>query len=232
MGTDTAGRTGTSTPGRGVLEGAFALLEALRLHGDEAGVTELALTCGVPKGTVHRLLDQLVAVGAVERRGARYRVGPQMFRLGQGWQPHPGLRAAARLPLHRLRGATGASAVLAVMRDDLALTVSSVPGELEPLVPVRDGVSFLLDTAAGKALRGPRSTGPVLDREDVMDQVVCAAVPVRAPDGRPVAALAGLVRAGRSLDALAHAVAEAGLAITRALSRGPGAVRLPPVARL
>ncbi|MFJ6939013.1 IclR family transcriptional regulator [Streptomyces sp. NPDC101132] len=231
-GTETAGRTGTSTPGRGVLEGAFALLEALRLHGDEAGVTELALTCGVPKGTVHRLLDQLVAVGAVERRGARYRVGPQMFRLGQGWQPHPGLRAAARLPLHRLRGVTGASAVLAVMREDLALTVSSVPGELEPLVPVRDGVSFLLDTAAGKALRGPRGTGPVLDREDVMDQVVCAAVPVRAPDGRTVAALAGLVRAGRSLDALAHAVAEAGLAITRALTRGPGAVRLPPVARL
>ncbi|MYV72102.1 helix-turn-helix domain-containing protein, partial [Streptomyces sp. SID2131] len=50
-----------------MLEGAFALLDALRRNGDEAGVTELALACGVPKGTVHRLLDQLVGVGAVER---------------------------------------------------------------------------------------------------------------------------------------------------------------------
>ncbi|WP_037890043.1 IclR family transcriptional regulator [Streptomyces sp. NRRL S-87] len=223
---------GTPAPhqGRGVLEGAFALLEALRLHGDEAGVTELAVACGVPKGTVHRLLDQLAAVGAVERRGTRYRTGPQLFRLGQGWQPHPGLRAAARLPLHRLRAATGASAVLTVLREDLAMTVCSVPGEPEPLVPVRDGMSFLLDTAAGRALRGPRRTAPLLDRETVMDGVACAAVPVRTPDGRTVAALAGVVRAGRPLEALAQAVTDAGLAISRALSRH-AAPPLPPVVR-
>ena len=51
--------------GRGVLEGAFALLEALRQHGDEAGVTELAVACGVPKSTAHRLLEQLVALDRV-----------------------------------------------------------------------------------------------------------------------------------------------------------------------
>ncbi|MFF5444549.1 IclR family transcriptional regulator [Streptomyces sp. NPDC012888] len=219
--------------GRGVLEGAFALLEALRTHEREAGVTELALACGVPKGTVHRLLDQLAAVGAVERKGRGYRLGPQVFRLGQAWQPHPGLRAAARLPLHRLRAATGASVVLTVLsEDELAMTVSSVPGEPEPLVPVRDGMSFLLDTAAGQALRGPTGGGVVLDREDVMDGVACAAVPVRAPDGRTVAALAGLVRAGRALAPLAQAVAETGLAVTRALARGAAATpRLPAVAR-
>ncbi|MEV7613370.1 helix-turn-helix domain-containing protein [Streptomyces sp. NPDC089799] len=202
-----------------MLEGAFALLEALRLYDREAGVTELALACGVPKGTVHRLLDQLAAVGAVERKGRGYRLGPQVFRLGQAWQPHPGLRAAARLPLYRLRGATGASVVLTVLRQELAMTVCSVPGEPESLVPVRDGMSFLLDTAAGRALRGTRG-GLVLDREDVMEGVACAAVPVRSPDGRTVAAVAGVVRAGRPLGPLTQAVAEAGLAITRALARG------------
>jgi DNA-binding IclR family transcriptional regulator len=217
--------------GRGVLEGAFALLEALRLRGDEAGVTELAVACGVPKATAHRLLDQLAAVGAVERRGTRYRVGSQLFRLGQGWQPHPGLRTAARLPLHRLRATTGASAVLTVLREDLAMTVCSVPGEPEPLVPVRDGMSFLLDTAVGRALRAPRRTAPLLDRETVMEGVACAAVPVRAPDGRTVAALAGVVRAGRPLEALAHAVAETGLAVSRALSRHAPREPLPPVVR-
>ncbi|MCX5394460.1 hypothetical protein [Streptomyces sp. NBC_00094] len=49
MGTATATAKGTATHtrkgperGRGVLEGAFALLDALRRNGDEAGVTELA----------------------------------------------------------------------------------------------------------------------------------------------------------------------------------------------
>ncbi|MFF5425279.1 MULTISPECIES: IclR family transcriptional regulator [unclassified Streptomyces] len=216
--------------GRGVLEGAFALLDALRRTGDEAGVTELALACGVPKGSVHRLLDQLVAVGAVERRGSRYRVGPQLYRLGQAWEPHPGLRPAARLPVQRLRAATGASVVLTVLREDMAITVGSVPGELEAVVPVRDGTAFHLDTAAGRALRGPRRGGAVLDREDVMDGVCCAALPVRAPDGRIVAALAGLVPAGRRLDALAQAVAEAGAAITRVLARGVPRGTVPPAA--
>ncbi|WP_369147795.1 IclR family transcriptional regulator [Streptomyces sp. R44] len=229
MDTGTARRTGgvaeTAAPprqerGRGVLEGAFALLDALRRNGDEAGVTELALACGVPKGSVHRLLDQLVGLGAVERRGNRYRVGPQLYRLGQAWEPHPGLRTAARLPLQRLRAVTGASVVLTVLREDMALTVSSVPGELEPLLPVRDGIAFHLDTAAGKALRGPLGGGAVFDREDVMEGVCCASLPVRAPDGRTVAALAGMVPAGRRLDALAQAVAEAGAAVTRALARG------------
>ncbi|MEU9037487.1 helix-turn-helix domain-containing protein [Streptomyces sp. NPDC048352] len=215
--------------GRGVLEGAFALLEALRRHGEEAGVTELALACQVPKATVHRLLDQLVALGAVERCGARYRLGAQLYRIGEAWQPHPGLRPASRLPLHRLRAATGASVVLTVLYEDQALTVNSVPGVLEPALPVRDGAGFRLDTAAGRALRGPARPGAVLDREEVMEGVCCAALPVRAPDGRAVAALAALVPAGQPLGRLAQAVAEACAAITRGLARGvPGPAGLPP----
>ncbi|MFE6227951.1 MULTISPECIES: helix-turn-helix domain-containing protein [unclassified Streptomyces] len=216
--------------GRGVLEGAFALLDALRRCGDEAGVTELALACGVPKGSAHRLLDQLVALGAVERHGSRYRVGPQLYRLGQGWEPHPGLRCAARLPVQGLRAATGASVVLAVLREDQAMVVASAPGALEPLVPVRNGTAFRLDTAAGKALRGPLRAGPVLDREDVMDGVCCAAFPVRGRDGRTVAALAAMVPAGRRLDALGEAVAAAGTALGRLLARGVPSRSVPPAA--
>ncbi|MFJ5075168.1 helix-turn-helix domain-containing protein [Streptomyces sp. NPDC088553] len=227
-------RGGTPGPvrGRSVLEGAFALLDALRRSGEEAGVTELALVCGVPKGTVHRLLDQLVTLGAVERKGNRYRVGPQLYRIGQAWEPHPGLLPAARLPLQRLRAATGASVVLTVLREDMAITVGSVPGELEPLHPVREGIAFHLDTAAGKALRGPLRGGAVLDREDVMDGVCCAALPIRTPDGRTVAALAALVPAGRPLDTLARGVAEAGAAVNRALARGGPRRRAVPTAAL
>ncbi|MEV0505303.1 helix-turn-helix domain-containing protein, partial [Streptomyces spectabilis] len=56
------------TQGRGVLVGAFALLEALRRRGGEAGLTELALACALPKGRAHRLRDQLGQLGAGEDR--------------------------------------------------------------------------------------------------------------------------------------------------------------------
>ncbi|MGK5448899.1 IclR family transcriptional regulator [Streptomyces radiopugnans] len=220
---DTRGVESAAVRGRGVLEGAFALLETLRRYADGAGVTELARACGVPKGTVHRLLDQLVAVGAVERYDGRYRVGPRLYWLGQAWEPHPGLRAAARLPLHRLRAATGASVVLSVLCEDRAMTVASVPGEAEGIVQVRDGLSFGLDTAAGRALRGPLRPGAVLDREDVVAGVCCAALPVRSPDGRAVASPAGMIPAGRRLEPLVRAVAEAGAATARALAAGGSA---------
>ncbi|WP_228980076.1 helix-turn-helix domain-containing protein [Streptomyces sp. DH12] len=222
---DTAVRAGAAGGGRGVLEGAFALLEALRRHGDEAGVTELAVACGLPKSTAHRLLEQLVALRAVERHGLRYRLGAQLYRLGQGWQPHPGLRGAGRLPLHRLRAATGGSVLLAVMREERALTVCSVPGRVESLVPVRDGGAFPLDTALGKALRGPVRGGAVLDREEVVAGVCCAALPVRSPAGAVVGAVAAMVEAGQRLEVVAGRVAEAAAAVTRALARSRVEVR-------
>ncbi|MGW6390934.1 IclR family transcriptional regulator [Streptomyces sp. NPDC055103] len=211
---------GAGGRGRGVLEGAFALLECLRSYADGAGVTELARSAGVPKGTAHRLLDQLVAAGAVERHERRYRVGAQLYWLGQAWEPYPGLRAAARLPLHRLRAMTGATTVLTVMREERALIIGSVPGQVEPVLPVRDGIAFDLDTAAGKALRGPVRPGAVLDREGVVAGVSCAALPIRTPDGRTVASLAAVVPSGRRLEPLAESVAEAAAAVTRALAAG------------
>ena len=60
--------------GPGVIESAFGLLELLCALG-RARVTELAEESGLPRTTVHRLLGQLAAVGAVERTGAHYRLG-------------------------------------------------------------------------------------------------------------------------------------------------------------
>lgn len=78
---------------RSVLEGTFALLTAMERLG-QAGVTRLAEESGLPKATAHRLLQQLADLGAVERqRQSLYRMGPRMFRLGQAWQPCPGLGA-------------------------------------------------------------------------------------------------------------------------------------------
>lgn len=80
--------------GRRVLEGAFLLLEEI-IDTEECGLSELASRTGLPKATVHRLLDQLIGLGAVERRDGRYRVGVAMFRLGSGWRLGADLRSVA-----------------------------------------------------------------------------------------------------------------------------------------
>ncbi|RAS63294.1 IclR-like helix-turn-helix domain-containing protein [Lentzea atacamensis] len=84
--------------GRSVLEGTFWLLDKLMDEG-ELGLTQLADRCEMPKRTVHRLLDQMEVLGAVENVRGRYRIGAQMFRLGQSWEPVPGIMRVARQPL-------------------------------------------------------------------------------------------------------------------------------------
>ncbi|MFF5971032.1 IclR family transcriptional regulator [Streptomyces sp. NPDC012769] len=234
-GTKTGTKTGTEGPGRGVLEGAFALLDALRRRGGEAGLTELAVACGVPKATAHRLLDQLGPLGAVERRGSRYVLGPQLFRLGESWQPYPGLRDAARLPLHRLRAATGAGVVLAVPHGGRALAVATVPGRAEGAVALREGMTFPLGTAMGRALES-RDHGPFVDRGTRAVGVAgsaragsaagvdCVALPVRGPGGRVVAGVAALAPAGGSLGPVVAATVSAASAVTAGL-QGAGRER-------
>ncbi|MEU6539585.1 helix-turn-helix domain-containing protein [Streptomyces sp. NPDC047000] len=214
-------------------------MDELRRHGGEARLTQIAAACGLPKASAHRLLHQLLAVGAVERHHGRYRVGCQLYRLGQAWQPHPGLRLAARQPLHKLRAATGASVVVAVLHDGLALTIASVPGEVEPVVPVRDGMSFTLNTAAGQVLTTSRPhrvadvlAAAVLEREQVLDGVCCAALPLRSPDGRLHAVITAMVPPHRRLEAVAEHTARASATITAHLTRAAASTAdLPPVLR-
>jgi hypothetical protein len=88
--------------GRGVLDGAFAVLDALA-HADEGlGLTALARASGLAKTSVHRLAEQLVTLGAVQCVEHRYYVGPLMLRIGQRWQPDPLLRRCAQAPVHSL----------------------------------------------------------------------------------------------------------------------------------
>ncbi|GAB3980677.1 IclR family transcriptional regulator [Actinoallomurus acanthiterrae] len=225
------------TTGRGVLEGAFGLLEAVR-EAQEAGLTTLAAVSGLPKATAHRLLEQLVGLGAVERHRGRYRIGPRMFRLGHGWQPHPGLRAAAQGPIRELAAATGASVGVCVLRDQVTMVVTGVSGEAEPLVSMRPGSTYPWSTAAGKVLManagpdvplGPvpaswqrasariRDEGIAFDREEVIPGISCTAVPLRDRSGDTVAALCAVVARPEPLPQLADLTLRVGRSITTRL---------------
>lgn len=217
------------------MDGAFRLLDALCEVGN-AGLTALAAGSGLPKATAHRLLEQLVRLGAVERVGTRYRIGPRLFQLGQSWEPHPELRLAAAHPMHVLARATGASVGLCVLRAGRALVVSGMPGEVDELVPLRTGISFGLPTAAGKVLVADvsialestswrreaaviRGCGVAFDHEQAVTGVSCAAVPIRARDGRVVAAVCTLIEASPRLPRIAEALRRVGNAIEANLGK-------------
>jgi IclR family acetate operon transcriptional repressor len=212
--------------GRSVLEGAFGLLEAVERAG-EAGLTKLAAECGLPKTTAHRLLEQLAELGAVERHRGNYRVGPQMFHLGRRWQPHPGLRSAAREPIRRLAELTGAAVGIAVLWKGRILVLEWAPGKGgEPSGEVQRGTTWPWRTAAGKvlvasagpvSLPGPpplswrqeaieiRDRGVAFDREELMAGVCCVAVPLYGAGEIPMASLCVVTNPAHHLERLAHA---------------------------
>lgn len=221
---DNTGSAGKGT-GRGVLEGAFLLLEELARSG-EMRLTQLADAAGLPKATAHRLLAQLLIQGAVERRAGRYRIGPQMFRLGHAWQPAPALRTAARRPLRELVAATP-RASLSVASPDVGgvLVVGGILGEVDEIFPLRAGVVLPPASAAYVAmaiatpdapppdgystaewrrqLTGARDRGVAFHYEDFL---ACLAAPVRAPSGTIVAAVGAAVLDGRRLPEMSAAV--------------------------
>ncbi len=133
---------------RTVLGGAFTLLDVLVSRPGEIGLSEIAHVCGIPKATAYRLLNQLEALELVERSNGRYRVGAYAFRLGQAWEPYPGLLGAVRQPLRELAASTRTSAVLTVTcHGEVLVAASSLAGEkdadLRPGRTVPGGVDLL-----------------------------------------------------------------------------------------
>ncbi|WP_071812509.1 helix-turn-helix domain-containing protein [Lentzea guizhouensis] len=177
--------------GRSVLEGAFSLLDKLVDEG-ELGLTQLADRCEMPKTTVHRLLDQMEALGAVENVRGRYRVGAQMFRLGQAWEPVPGILRVARQPLRALSATIRTSTILAVPRRDRVLVAAASIVRAEDVVRLRPGATV----PAGMAF---------------------VSAPVRTPTSVVVGTVSAVLDSGRSATALREAVGHAARAISAAL---------------
>ena len=71
------------------------------------GVSEISHRVGLPKSTVHRLANQLCAVGWLERNSGGYRVGLRLLELGSVALQRTGLREAAYKHLHSLAMRTG-----------------------------------------------------------------------------------------------------------------------------
>ncbi|MGW6447895.1 helix-turn-helix domain-containing protein [Lentzea sp. NPDC055074] len=178
--------------GRSVLEGAFSLLDRLTDEG-ELGLSQLAERCEMPKTTVHRLLEQLEALGAVENVRGRYRVGVQVFRFGQAWEPAPGVLRVARQPLRALSATTRTSTILTVPRRDRVLVAAASIVRAEDVVRLRPG-----------------STVPA--------SMEFVSSPVRVPSSGVIGTVSAVLGNGRSATALKEAVGHAARAISAALA--------------
>jgi DNA-binding IclR family transcriptional regulator len=217
---ESAGPILPAAAGRGVLDGAFAVLDALA-HADEGlGLTALARASGIAKTSAHRLAEQLVALGAVQCVEHRYYIGPRMLRIGQRWQPDPLLRRAAQSPVHTLAVQSRAMASLRILHEHrLRYICAAVPhGHAYPPDPVDP--ELIARTATGRVLyatqpgsdvtlpdcwsrnewrnlresiRDPRAT--VIDYQDAVAGICCVSAPVWLSNGACAGALTVTVHA-------------------------------------
>jgi DNA-binding IclR family transcriptional regulator len=106
-----------AAPGTGMLERAFAVIRALsEAQPDGARVTRLAKAVGLTQGTVHRILQALIAEGIVEQdEGSKlYRLSVNFFALAAQAGNPSGMRTLCRPALLRLCASLGDTIFLLV----------------------------------------------------------------------------------------------------------------------
>jgi IclR family acetate operon transcriptional repressor len=175
---------GEGIVGRGVIEAAFALLDQVRAL-EPARLVDLAAASGIPRPTVHRLLAQLIEVGAVRRDGRRYRLGLRALGFGAGGQVERRLRAVAGRPLAELATRTGAGVLLTVAIDGEAVFLDTLDARrplglvAEPGSPVWPGTAVARAHARGLEAR------PALcvDGGEIITEVSCVSMPILLAGG-------------------------------------------------
>ena len=209
-----------ATAGRGVLDGAFAVLDALAYADNGLGLTALARVSGLAKSSAHRLAAQLVTLGAVQCVAHRYYVGPRMLRIGQRWQPDPLLRLSAQVPVHTLAVQSRAIASLRILHEQRLRYICGAAPHGHAYMPDLADPKSIARTATGRVLyaiqpvgdvtlpdcwtrrewrnlresvREPRAT--VVDHQDAVVGVCCVSAPVWWPKGACAGALTVTVQA-------------------------------------
>lgn len=136
-----------------VLGKARLILEAFGLDDDSLTLTEIVARTGISKATVHRLNQELLEWGMLERTGLQYRLGMRAFELGSRVPRFRVLRDAVRPYMETLHQQTREAVHLAV-RDGLELLyLEKVAGAPQSARPSRiAGRLPLHSTATGKVL--------------------------------------------------------------------------------
>jgi DNA-binding IclR family transcriptional regulator len=174
-------------------------------------LSEISHRVGLPKSTVHRLANQMCAVGWLERNSGGYRVGLKLLELGSVALQRTGLREVAFKHIHSLALRTGLAVHLAILdRDEvvyldrIAMTRFALPTRIGGREPAHC-------TAVGKAM---------LAFEDQASQAVTLANMARRTEFT--------ITEPRAMQAVLESVRRTGVAYDREEAyRGVGCVAAP-----
>ncbi|MCK6065443.1 MULTISPECIES: IclR family transcriptional regulator [Microbacterium] len=156
------------------------VLSVLDALGDNRRFADLVSATGLPKSSVHRILQDLVRGGfcTVDDAGG-YLPGPKLMGLaGRVFGRHDALAGAAPA-LEQLRSRTGATVHLAQLAGDEAVYVRKLEASKPYRMASRVGMSIPLHcTAIGKALLAG------MPRREAVEIVARAGQPARTPHTR------------------------------------------------
>jgi DNA-binding IclR family transcriptional regulator len=208
--------------GRGVLDGAFAVLDALADADGGLGLTALAGASGLAKTSAYRLAEQLVALGAAQRCELRYYIGARIGRIGQRWQPDPVLRAAAQATVHTLALQSRATASLRILDEDRLRVICTTVPHGHAYLPSPAGRESTARTATGRVLYAAQSRtdgalpacwtprewrqlresirdghASVVDHQDAFPGICCVSAPLWWPNGTCAGAVTAALQAAK-----------------------------------
>jgi hypothetical protein len=188
--------TAEEPPGktRGVIESAFFLLD-LVAELQPVRLVDLSAAAAMPHPTVHRLLRQLVDVGAIRRDGSRYALGASLLRLGANVTPAARLRVASRRPMAELAAVTGAAVSLSADLGDGPVYLDTLDARSPARFVAKEGDSVPPETAQGRAHARIASAAPVVDAGHVAVDHSCIAMRIAFGSSQGVAVVSTLIAA-------------------------------------
>jgi DNA-binding IclR family transcriptional regulator len=129
------------------------LIDAFETSDIELTLAELTRRTGMPKPTVRRLMQELVASGLLEDTAYGARLGLKLLELGSMVQQHSRLRRVAMPYLRELGSSTGLTVHLGILDRDEVLYLEKLLGRSGPPIPSRVGGRMpAYATGLGKAM--------------------------------------------------------------------------------
>jgi DNA-binding IclR family transcriptional regulator len=158
-----------------VLGKVVAVLFAFRVEDHGLSLAELARRTGLAKGTLHRIVGDLVDVRLLDRTDHGYRLSVQVFQLGMRATVERGLLEVATPFMEDLYERTHETVHLGVLDGCEVVYVGKIGGHRQAAAPSRIGGRLpLYCTAVGKALLA-------FSPPELFAQVVEAGLPRRTP---------------------------------------------------
>ncbi|WP_455361805.1 IclR family transcriptional regulator [Streptomyces sp. SYSU K21746] len=140
-------------PPPSLLEKAALVLGAFQGSTPRLTLTEVVRRSGLSRSSAHRILDQLVQLGWLDRDGRDYRLGMRMLELGAMASHHNRLRRTALPHLHALHEKFGHVVHLAVIDGPEVVYLERIGGAAVSSVPSRmGGRQPAYCTGTGKAI--------------------------------------------------------------------------------